>query len=263
MLADPVKHAGIPAESRSNGQYACGYDLAAAQGLFWDAFWGRRDFAEPIQLSTVELLASLPPEISASRSSQVVDLGCGNGRNLPALAVLNGVQEVIAIDQSQAALDRARSVTNQISPAVPLRFVQADCRDLPLDDESVDLVLASDILNHLPAPLVAIQEVKRVLRAGGIFMANPLSLNDPAYSRCQSRDAAIDDRTFLVSSDSSLSYLMHFAGREEVQSWLETSFDFIQPLTEDTRRDRPHAPPFSQVEHTHKYWRVICRKVSS
>jgi SAM-dependent methyltransferase len=45
--------------------------------------------------------------------------------------------------------------------------VVADLRDLPLEDRTFDLVLCTEVLEHLPDPRPAMAEMRRVLRPGG------------------------------------------------------------------------------------------------
>lgn len=39
--------------------------------------------------------------------------------------------------------------------------------ELPMEDETLDLVISQEVLEHLPDPLLAVQEIHRVLRPGG------------------------------------------------------------------------------------------------
>ncbi len=66
------------------------------------------------------------------------------------------------VDVSEEMLAEAR---DRCPPDV--RLVQGDARDLPFPDESFDVVLALDLLPHLPDPTQALRELTRVARAGG------------------------------------------------------------------------------------------------
>ena len=48
-----------------------------------------------------------------------------------------------------------------------LEVVRADARSLPFEDESFDLVLAIDLVTHLPGLQEGINELVRVVRPGG------------------------------------------------------------------------------------------------
>ena len=107
---------------------------------------------------------------------QVLDLGCGRGAVLTAVArrvpkgQVTGVDLWRSVDQSgndeQAALDNAGR--EQVADRVDL--VTADMRHLPLDDGRFDLVVSSMAIHNLPDARErarAVREAYRVLRPGG------------------------------------------------------------------------------------------------
>ncbi|MEP6799872.1 MAG: class I SAM-dependent methyltransferase, partial [Lapillicoccus sp.] len=51
-----------------------------------------------------------------------------------------------------------------------LATLRADATRLPVADHSLDLVVAFDILEHIPDDALAVSEVKRVLRPGATFL---------------------------------------------------------------------------------------------
>jgi len=92
----------------------------------------------------------------------VLEIGCGTGKNTVWLA--ERARRVIAMDFSPGMLEVARGR----APTDRVTFVQHDARERwPIDDASVDFVVANLILEHLPdvAPIFA--EAARVLRPGG------------------------------------------------------------------------------------------------
>ena len=95
----------------------------------------------------------------------VLDYGCGNGENsLPLVA--RGAR-VIGLDVSADLLDLARTRLALHGFQDRASFLAASAHDLPLPDNSVDVVLGIAILHHLDLALAA-REIRRVLRPGGI-----------------------------------------------------------------------------------------------
>ncbi len=92
----------------------------------------------------------------------VLDAGCGAGTNLPWLAELAGPRAVVAIDLSAAAINRCRSVAGA-------ELLQASVSRLPFAPARFDLVVSTDVLQHLTEPeeRAALAEMCRVLRPGG------------------------------------------------------------------------------------------------
>jgi len=105
---------------------------------------------------TVEFLDSLP------KSSLVLDVGCGNGRNAVYAEELG--HKVVAFDVSPAMIGTAMRKTKKDSYAL------ADARQTPFRDDSFDAVLAVAVVHHIEAAegrLDALREVGRVLKSSG------------------------------------------------------------------------------------------------
>lgn len=99
-----------------------------------------------------EILDGLPVGVA-------LDAACGTGRHATYLASLG--HEVIGVDSSPEMLDVART-------KVPTgTFHEADLLHLPLDDDSVDLVVCAIALTHVPDLAQALREFVRVLRPNG------------------------------------------------------------------------------------------------
>ena len=104
------------------------------------------------------------------RDASVVDIFCGRGNGLKALELL-GFTNLEGVDISGDLLARYEG---------PAKMYEADCRSLPFEDETKDMVVVQGGLHHLPnLPSDLDQtfaEVRRVLKAGGLFvMVEPWS----------------------------------------------------------------------------------------
>jgi ubiquinone/menaquinone biosynthesis C-methylase UbiE len=107
------------------------------------------DMEQPI---VREILDSLPVGIA-------LDAACGTGRHTAYLASLG--HEVIGVDTSPEMLARAREKVPEGD------FHEADLHDVPLADDSVDLVVCAIALAHVPDLERALAEFVRVLRPNG------------------------------------------------------------------------------------------------
>jgi ubiquinone/menaquinone biosynthesis C-methylase UbiE len=105
-----------------------------------------------------------------------VDLGCGTGRVAKALVDGPG-RRVIAVDRSLPMLEVARSQM----PPLDVVLLRADARALPIGDRSVDTVVCSGVLHHLPAWSEAVTEAARVLRPGGRLIVREPNTAYPAW----------------------------------------------------------------------------------
>ena len=98
---------------------------------------------------------------------RVLEIGCGTGNLLLAAKQTQPAATVVGLDPDLTALARAQRKARRRGLAVQLDRGYAD--QLPYADDSVDVVLSSFMLHHVPADErePAIREVRRVLRPGG------------------------------------------------------------------------------------------------
>lgn len=97
----------------------------------------------------------------------VVDLGCGGGTDLLIAAQMAGRGgRVIGIDMTAEMLARAAASGNEMGLGnVELR--EALIESLPLEDESVDVVISNGVIDLVPDKEAVFEEIDRVLRPGG------------------------------------------------------------------------------------------------
>jgi ubiquinone/menaquinone biosynthesis C-methylase UbiE len=93
----------------------------------------------------------------------VVELGAGDGANFPLYP--STVTAVIAVEPEPRFRAQAEEVARDVD--VPVRVMPGTAQALPLEDESVDAVLASLVLCTVPDQAAALAEARRVIRPGG------------------------------------------------------------------------------------------------
>ncbi len=100
----------------------------------------------------------------------VVDLGCGPATQLAQIASLNPESDFLGIDLSPAMLESARKHIVE-SSVRNVRLQQGDITKLSgLEDDSVDAVISTMALHHLPTRAhleMCFREISRILKPGG------------------------------------------------------------------------------------------------
>jgi ubiquinone/menaquinone biosynthesis C-methylase UbiE len=105
----------------------------------------------------------------------VLDLGTGFGPIPIELAHVAAIRAIgIDVDRRllEVALDTAGAldVAGWRAPGASVEFIAAGGEAVPLPDDSVDLVTARLLFQHVPAPGAIMNEARRVLRGGGRFV---------------------------------------------------------------------------------------------
>jgi SAM-dependent methyltransferase len=100
----------------------------------------------------------------------VVDLGCGDGSALAVAAAGQTAHRFVGIDWSVAALRSAQ--------ALGLTVVRAGvaAAGLPVADAAADVVIMSELIEHLVDPDGAVAEARRMLRPGGSLLLSTPNL---------------------------------------------------------------------------------------
>jgi 2-polyprenyl-3-methyl-5-hydroxy-6-metoxy-1,4-benzoquinol methylase len=106
----------------------------------------------------------------AAGRGRAIEIGPGSGLYLPVLARHYG--EVLATDIERSFLDQAESIARE-HPNV--RTMVDDLTASALPSEHFDLVLCSEVIEHVPDSLPALKTMRRILRPGGtLILSTPL-----------------------------------------------------------------------------------------
>ena len=136
----------------SSGTLADRLDLAAWPGL--ERREPRRSDKHYLVLSALmeQMAAEVERHFPGRRDLRVLDVGCGVKPYLPLVA------------------DRAVSYRGMDVVDGPYVDDVGTADALPYDDESYDLVLCTQVLEHVPDPVATVREIRRVLAPGGVAL---------------------------------------------------------------------------------------------
>ena len=107
----------------------------------------------------------------------IIDIGCGSGRLAHALGKA-GTFEYLGIDIVQSLLDYAAMKSPK-----HYKFKLNRTLDIPTTSEAADFVVAFSVFTHLlhSETFIYIDDMKRVLRPGGIAIFSFLEFSEPAH----------------------------------------------------------------------------------
>lgn len=114
----------------------------------------RRDFI----LAAINQYAPTPEEVA-------MEVGPGSGLYLPALAARFG--KVVAIDIEASYLERARAIRRVYAN---IETVTGDITRCALESEGFDLILCSEVVEHINDSCAALKEMHRMLKPRGVLV---------------------------------------------------------------------------------------------
>jgi SAM-dependent methyltransferase len=115
-------------------------------------------------------------------------LDAGAGCCWASARLLEAGHAVAAVDLSLDADDGLLAAPRVLEDPRRLPRAEADVEALPLEPSSMDVVLALGVLHHVPRPVRALLEMRRVTRRGGVVVV----LDSPVFRRPSDGEAMVD-----------------------------------------------------------------------
>jgi SAM-dependent methyltransferase len=182
----------------------------------------------------------------------VLDLPCGDGRNLPPLAA--GAPTVVGADSSRNAINVARGRVERAGIRNVI-LMESDIFATGFANDMFDGVFCCDVLGHLTKPMAAIRELLRACRPSRFVVANIFAVGDSTRGQNMvqinpEEEYIFDDRFYFKFYEKSHveALLAGVANDAEVHS------------IELVRWTEPPHEGYREYEHEHESWLFAIRK---
>ena len=150
-----------------------GQDKATEQKFYDDLFRQRGRFDQFQSNDLYRLVAQKARQ--ATKGTVALDIGCGSGTQ--SICLMEEGFSVVSADLSFEAVRIARA--NLEKSGRSLKVLNADVEHLPFPDDSVDACICSLFLHHFTNLEGVAAELQRVVRPGGIVVANDANAHNP------------------------------------------------------------------------------------
>lgn len=221
-------------DSASSGGGCCTPGCCSPEGIstFNDSYDHLDGYVPGADLN---LGCGIPVESAFIRpGDRVLDLGSGAGNDCFVARALTGeTGHVTGLDFTEQMLARAEENRKKLGYS-NIEFVNGDIEEMPLPDNSYDVVLSNCVLNLVPDKQKAFSEIMRVLKPGGHF-----SVSDVVIKGMLSEKARSDAELYAgcVSGASTMDqYLgfIHECGFTDIEIHKEKKIEIPQDVLEPT-----------------------------
>jgi arsenite methyltransferase len=129
------------------------------------------------QEADLGLGCGLPTEFAKIKQGDtILDLGSGAGNDcFVARAIVGDQGKVIGIDFSDEMLEKAKENVQKLAYK-NVEFIKGDIEDMPIESNSVDVVVSNCVLNLVPDKQKAFLEIYRVLKENAHFSVSDVVL---------------------------------------------------------------------------------------
>jgi len=156
-------------------------------------------------------LGVLRSYLEPGAGNRILDVGSGKGAFAGKLS--RAGHDVVGADPSVAAVRIAKAYVDFEG-----KFVLGEGERLPFSSERFDRAVSVCVLEHTKDDAAVLEEVRRVLKPGGVFALTVDSLDSPYVPEAFRRDYAKEYRCNQFYSDAKLSRLLSEAGFEVLQT---------------------------------------------
>ncbi|MDF2730948.1 MAG: ubiE 1 [Acidimicrobiia bacterium] len=163
-----VRYAKAATSGSCCGPGCCGHDESLEKDLTAGAYTAQELGVMPNQAADASLGCGNPTAVAdLAEGERVLDLGSGGGIDVLLSARRVGPTGfVYGLDMTDEMLDLARANATEVG-ATNVEFIKGYIEDIPLDPESIDVVISNCVINLSTDKGAVFDEIHRVLRPGG------------------------------------------------------------------------------------------------
>jgi arsenite methyltransferase len=172
------KYGAIASQSKLLNQSSCCGQASCCNEMDYSVFSDDYSALEGYNPDAdLGLGCGLPTQYAGiNKGDHVLDLGSGAGNDCFVARTLTGDEgRVTGIDFTDAMIEKA-NVNLQKTGFSNIQFIKGDIEEMPLSDNTFDVVISNCVLNLVPDKEKAFNEIYRVLRPGGHFCISDVVL---------------------------------------------------------------------------------------
>jgi arsenite methyltransferase len=172
------KYSEIALQSKERNETSCcgsGCCSTVDEAVFAEDYSSQQGYDKDADLG---LGCGLPTAFARIQEGDtVLDLGSGAGNDVFIARSHTGeTGRVIGLDMTEAMIEKAKENNKKLGYD-NVEFILGDIENIPIDNESVNVVLSNCVLNLVPDKKKAFSEIYRVMKPGGHFSISDIVIS--------------------------------------------------------------------------------------
>jgi 2-polyprenyl-3-methyl-5-hydroxy-6-metoxy-1,4-benzoquinol methylase len=218
------------------------------------AVWGKkhysiRDVAQ-YHLDPAPFVVDAVPFLKGNNVKTVLDAGCGQGRN--SLYLKKQGFEIIAVDASKEACELTRQLF--LKNGFDISPINSELQDISeVRSGSIDAIVCVTVLTHILDPEIVLKEFHRILKPGGLLIADLANTKDSTYPIISKSGVPLGKNVFLEEGTN----VKYFEDSEDVEALFHR---FKVLSTQEITFEEPPHPGSRPYKHSHTSFVITAQK---
>ena len=160
-----------------------------------------------------------------SPDDNILDIGCGGGKNLERFAKQITTGKVTGIDYSEVSVEKSAQLNSEAIEDGKVEVIQGSVSEMPFEDNSFDIVTGFETIYFWPDFLNDLKEVNRVLKKDGlVFFCNEAVYREGQMEKYEDLIELLDMKIY---SEDVLKESLEKTGFKDFKAYIEDEHDWI------------------------------------
>jgi 2-polyprenyl-3-methyl-5-hydroxy-6-metoxy-1,4-benzoquinol methylase len=216
--------------------------------------WGKKHYnikdVSKYHLDPAPFVVDAVPFLKENNVKTILDAGCGQGRNSLYLKKQNF--EIVSVDASKEACELTKRLFKK--NGFDLSPINSELQNISeVKPKSIDAIICVTVLTHILDPEIVLKEFYRILKPGGLLIADFATIKDSTYPIISKSGTPLGKNVFLEEGTN----VKYFEDSQDV----EALFHRLKVLSaqEITFEEPPH-PGSRSYKHKHTSFVITARK---